>query len=256
MAFRVPFLRTGLRANSSGRLLTTLVLGAASVLGALTACSSTETIVYVKRDAGTKPPTDAAIDLDAGSTPDDASDASKDKAAACASEFGTALTKAFGRFDGTVVAIVQPKDQQCALPNNDHVILQVKGGGAVYRMVVNIQSDFGPDFRVRYTKVDHTLIGGGWAEGWHAPAQLDYVGDLGVHKNANGFTPFTLEDLSVQITADIDIGDKVSVFADSSGGASAHKIHRNLGGDDGAIVLHADSAAPKYLLFHFDTQNF
>ena len=234
------------------------VAGAFVVLSgaSLAACASDSgpSAPATKRDAG---PTqgDATAELDAA-VPDAASDAAIDKAAACASEFGTALTKGFGRFDGTVVAIVQPKDQQCALPNSDHVILQVLGNGAVYRMVINIQSDFGEDPRVRYTQIDHALVGGPWADGWHVPAQLDYVGDLGVHKNANGFSPFTLEELSLKIAADIDIGDRVSVFADTSGGASAHKIHRNLGGNDGAIVLRADSANPKYLLFHFDTQNF
>ena len=68
--------------------------------------------------------------------------------------------------------------------------------------------------------------------------------------------PSSLPELSKKITADIEIGDQVSVYADSSGGASAHKIHRNLGGDDGAIVIHANSGSPKFMLFHFDTQTF
>lgn len=225
-------------------------------LVALGAACTTENIIQLQakpKDGG------KAVADGSGDPPVDAgpqSDGSVDKAAACAVSFGSGLTKASGRLDGTVVAIVQPKDQQCALPNRDHVILQVMTGGDIYRMVINIQSDFGADPRVRYAQLAHPLVGPAWSEGWHVPAGLDYVNDLGVHANQSGFTPYTLEELSPKITADIDIGDKVSVYADSSGGASAHKIHRNLGGDDGAIVLRANSNAPKFMLFHFDTQDF
>jgi hypothetical protein len=58
---------------------------------------------------------DAALDapsLDAG------------KDAACASSFGDALTAAFGRVDGTVVAVVAPGTERCAMPNRDHVIVR------------------------------------------------------------------------------------------------------------------------------------
>ena len=80
---------------------------------------------------------DAALDapsLDAG------------KDAACASSFGDALTAAFGRVDGTVVAVVAPGTERCAMPNRDHVIVQVEFGGAVYRMVVNVLSNGGGQF--------------------------------------------------------------------------------------------------------------
>ena len=227
----------------------------AACIAAMSVGCVTENVIQLQakpKDAGKA----VDSDLDAGDATSATADASVDKAAACASSFGTGLTKAFGRLDGTVLAVVQPKDQQCPLPNSDHVILQVMVAGDVYRMVINIQSDFGTDPRVRYAQVGHALVGSAWSEGWHAPASLDYVGDLGVHADVDGFTPYALPDLAAKIAADIDIGDKVSVYADSSGGASAHKIHRNLGGDDGAIVLHAASSAPKFMLFHFDTQDF
>src|SRR4051794_34872783 len=48
-----------------------------------------------------------------------------DKSAGCASTFGSALTSAFGRIDGTVLAVVKPIDTQCAMPNNDHLVLEV-----------------------------------------------------------------------------------------------------------------------------------
>lgn len=242
------------------RALSSIFVANMVVLSTLSAC--TETIIVnqapsPKKDAGKTTTEDSGTpeDVDA-SVVDTGFDSGYGKASQCASTFGTALTDAFGRLDGVVTAIVQPKDQQCVAPNKDHVILQVRANGAVYRMVVNIQSDFGTDVRVRYAQVNHALVGGSWSEGWHAPASLDYVADLGIHANANGFTPYTLEELSPKITDDIEIGDKVSVFADSSGGSSAHKIHRNLGGDDGAIVLHANSGNPKYMVFHFVTQTF
>lgn len=178
-----------------------------------------------------------------------------DKAAACASMFGDALTNAFGRADGTVLAVVQPEDTQCPLPNNDHVILQITMNGAAYRMVINIESSFG-DPNVRYLEMEHALPAPAWAEGWHTGLTLDYVNDLGLHTTSSGFTPHPLAELSGIVTDAITIGQKVSVYTTSSGGSSAHKIHRNEGKTDGAIVLDPDSAHPKMLLFHFANQTF
>lgn len=177
-----------------------------------------------------------------------------DKAAACAATFGESLTNAYGRLDGTVLAVVQPKDTQCPLPNNDHVILQVTMNGEAYRMVINIQSSFG-DPNVRYLALDHALPPPAWSEGWHTGIALDYVADLGLH-TTSPFTPHPLAELSQVITDAITIGQKVSVYATSSGGDSAHKVHRNEGKTDGAIVLDPDSAKPKMLLFHFANQAF
>ena len=67
-------------------------------------------------------------------------DATTDKSAACASTFGQSLTNAFGRLDGTILAVVFPGNQTCAAPNSTHVVLQVTMGGAAYRMVVNVMS--------------------------------------------------------------------------------------------------------------------
>lgn len=186
-----------------------------------------------------------------GSTPDAGP---IDKAEHCAPAFGQELTAAFGRLDGTVLAVVQPKDTQCALPNDDHVVLQVLMNNAAYRMVINIQSSYGdPD--VRYQALAHTMPAPAWSEGWHPGLALDYVADFGVHTSA-GFTPHPLAELSQVITDAIGLGQKVSVYAESSGGDSAHKIHRNTGKTDGAIVLDPDSASPTVLLFHFANQSF
>ncbi|WP_206079653.1 hypothetical protein [Polyangium spumosum] len=176
-----------------------------------------------------------------------------DKAKDCADTFGDALTDAFGRVDGTVLAVVKPTDTQCAMPNDDHVVVQVLMDGKVYRMVVNVQSSFGdPD--VRYLETSHVLPGPAWAEGWHTGISLDYATDLGV--GAEAFAPFDLPTLSDVIADAIPLGAKISVYAHSSGGASAHKVHRNSGAEDGLIVLDPEGAAPKMLLFRFANQVF
>lgn len=178
-----------------------------------------------------------------------------DKAAMCAADFGQELTNNFGRLDGTVLAVVQPKDTQCTMPNDDHVVLQVTANGAAYRMVINIQSSFG-DPNVRYLAMDHALPVPIWTEGWHIGVALDYATDFGVHSTSAGFMPHPLAELSTIVTDAITLGQKVSVYATSSGGSSAHLIHRNDGLTDGAVVLDADSANPRVLLFHFADQLF
>lgn len=180
-------------------------------------------------------------------------DAGVDKAAGCTGTFGNALTNSFGRLDGTVLAVVQPKDTQCPMPNSDHVILEVTMMGAAYRMVVNVRSPIG-DPNVRFLALPHALPPPAWAEGWHTGLTLDYVADLGVHVGV--FTPYNLTDLSALIADSITIGQKVSVYATSSGGASTHLIHRNDGKADGAIVLDPEAMTPKFLIFHFADQMF
>lgn len=176
-----------------------------------------------------------------------------DKAASCASTFGQALTDSFGRIDGAVLAVVKPTDTQCVMPNDDHLVVQVTMDGAAYRMVVNLQSSYGdPD--VQYLEVGGKLTGPAWAEGWHTGITLDYVSDLGVH--AADFAPHPLMELADLVTDRIPLGQKISVYATSSGGASAHLVHRNGAKNDGAIVLDPESASPRVLLFHFADQSF
>ena len=178
-----------------------------------------------------------------------------DKAKDCADTFGDALTAGFGRIDGTVLAVVKPSDTQCAMPNDDHVILQVTMNGAVYRMVINVESTFGSDPRVSIAEVDKPLSDPPWSEGWHLGVQFDYVQTLGIHYDI--FTPYSLTELSDKIADAITLGSKVSVYAHTSGGASAHMIHKNSAMfEDGAVVLDAASASPRYLLFRFDDQAF
>jgi len=181
-----------------------------------------------------------------------------DKSATCApeSEFGMALTNSFGRADGTITAIVAPTVTTCAWPNDDHVVVQMKMDGKIYRMVVNVLSSFGEDLRVRFATVEHPAIGEPWSEGWHPGVSLDYATTLNLHSDNPAFVPYEMLPLSDRIDGAIELGKTVSVYAWSSGGPSAHKIHRNTGSKDGAIVLDPTGPKPTWLLFHFANQTF
>lgn len=238
-----------------------VTLGSSVVISfalALVACSGTTK----SQPADARAPVEPVVEDDAGETPDasvaDTStvDAAKvDKAAACASTFGKGLTAGFGRLDGVVTAIVKPSDTQCPLPNNDHVIVQVKMKGEVYRVVVNVQSDRpGSDIRVRYLEKAIKLPAPAFSEGWNTGVKLDYVADLGV--KIDDFTPYELTVLSDKVADVIPLGAKVSVYSDTSGGSSSHLVHRNDGTKDGAIVIDPEGASPKALLFAFATQTF
>ena len=200
--------------------------------------------VATSMDGGT--PVDAAI-ADAVAVRDSAA------ASQCTATFGSALTSAFGRADGTLLAILTPEDQQCPRPNGTHVILEVTMGGAAYRMVVNVMSDTAP-FDVAYTELHAPLAGPAWADGWHPGVTLDYATTLGLH--AAAFVPTPTAGLVSTIVTRLSIGAPVSVYATSSGGDSAHLVHRNATDQDGAIVVDPASASPLYMLFRFSNQTF
>ncbi len=179
-------------------------------------------------------------------------DASDDKSWNCASTFGTALTNSFGRLDGTILAVVEPGNDRCAMPNGTHVVLQVTMDGAAYRMVINVLSTSG-DPHVWLGETAAPLAGGAWAEGWHTGVALDYVTTLGVSKTS--FTEADITEAVGRLEDALVIGARVSVYATSSGGASAHLVHRNLTNADGAVVIDPDTA-PRYLLSAFPNQAF
>ncbi len=199
---------------------------------------------------------DVPAQPDARVRDDAAIDGPLDKARACATVFGNSLTNAFGRLDGTVRAVVPPGHPTCPMPNGTHLVLQVTMGDQTYRMVTNVLSDSG-DPRVFFTELDAPLAGPAWAEGWHPGYPLDYASTL--HLTSDQFQPQDMTTLVDLVTARIEPGAKISVFATSSGGAnaaSAHLVHRNLTNADGAIVIGPDTASPHYLLFRFDEQVF
>lgn len=189
---------------------------------------------------------DAAVDaVDAAPLPDG-------KASACASTFGSALTSAFGRLDGTILAVVEPGNMACAMPNSTHVIIEVTANGAAYRMVANVLST-SSDPHVWLDEIDAPLAGDAWAEGWHPGLTLDYVTTLQVAKTA--FTQADQAAAVARFESELVPGARVSVYATSSGGDSAHLIHRNATNQDGAVVLAPDTA-PHYLLTAFPEQTF
>lgn len=219
-----------------------LVLG----LGACSSESPAEPSEGANADAGAAEggPTDAAA------APDVA------VGARCAATFGDALKGPFGRIDGTLLAIVSPGNESCAMPNSDHVIVQVSMNGAAYRMVVNVESNRGNESRVYVRPLAHALPAPAFAEGWHTDAALDYVTTLGVHSTDPEWAPQDIATLVATIEDAVVLDETVSVYASTDGGASAHLVHRNRQDRDGALVLGASSNSPRWLLFHFDEQSF
>jgi hypothetical protein len=190
--------------------------------------------------------------------PPDASppDAGKDEA--CASTFGQALTNAFGRLDGTVVAVVQPGDQRCAQPNSTHLVLQLSMNSDVYRMVVNVSPDSG-DPMIRMRTLDMPMPAPAFSEGWHTGILLDYPTSLNVHSTDAEWQALSVGDATAMISDAIALGTPVSVYATSSGppkADSAHLVHREGGNQDGAIVIDPMGATSHWLLFHFSDQTF
>lgn len=178
-----------------------------------------------------------------------------DKAANCASVFGDALPPGFGRYDGILRAVVPPGHPSCAQPNKDHLVVQIDIAGATYRMVVNVQSDHpDADPAVRMAVLEAPLAGPAYAEGAHVPVGMDYVQSLNMHSTS--FTPHPIAELVTLITAELEIGAPVAVFASGGGGASTHLIHRNAPAEDGALVTHPTAAAATWLLLAFSTQIF
>ncbi|HEY5949036.1 MAG TPA: hypothetical protein VIV40_26270 [Kofleriaceae bacterium] len=174
------------------------------------------------------------------------------KSVNCASTFGNALTDAFGRLDGTLLAVVYPGDERCAMPNATHVIVEITMGGAAYRMVVNVLSTSN-DPHVWLDETFAPLAGEPWAEGWHPGVALDYVATLAVSKAS--FIEANQDEAIGRLDNALAIGSHISVYATSSGGSSAHLVHRNLPNADGAIVIDPDTA-PRYLLSAFPQQQF
>src|SRR5262249_22687904 len=138
------------------------------------------------------------VDTAADAAAPDASVPDAGKDAACASTFGHGLTASFGRVDGTVVAVVQPGDPNCAQINGDHVVVQIRANGGVYRMVVNVLST-GADPRIRIRSLEHALPAPAFAEGWHPGLALDYPSDLGVSSKDAEWAPYAMPDATAHI---------------------------------------------------------
>ncbi len=240
-----------------------LSFAAAAVL--LAAACSSSSATPDPGAAAPPPPTG-----DDGSNPPSPSDAGADapvdapgdapSLGTCVGTFGNALGVGFGRLDGTLVAIVRPVDKTCPEPNSDHIILEVQSMGAVYRVVANVHSDVvQADQRVQHLAITHALPAPAFADGQHLGITLDYVTDLGVH--AGDFTPLDQDPLVATVVSELRVGEPISVYATVGAGHtdSAHLIHRaatTAQGTDGAIVVGANGASPRFILFHFSEQTF
>lgn len=233
--------------------------GAAAIAALVVACSSSESGASGGVPGGGDE--DAAAVDGRGGTDDGAADATADAfkpTGQCAATFGDKLTAGFGRADGIVYAVQKPSDTMCVLPNSDHVIVQMLIESAVYRMVVNVQSDrSGVDPKIRVGTMAHALPAPAFAEGWHLGAPLDYVTTLGAHSTDPSFAPLTLTEATAKIAAEVKVGDPIALYAESGAGRpeSTHLVHRNKANQDGAIVVNP-TTVPKFLLFHFENQTF
>jgi hypothetical protein len=211
-------------------------------------------------DAGARPvKADAGTD-DAGSSSDDAATTIKDAApdvatTRCTTTFGTAVAPNHGRLDGTVRAVILPGDTTCP-SDNDHVIVQIDATGGTYAVWINVESNLPTtvDKVVRVASPSLALPAPAWTNGWHGGLSLDYP-SLGLHSSTS-FTPMAIGSLGALIVSKVPVGARVSAYAYGFNTMDgAHKVHRNLGGDDGALVV-LGTGTPTWLAFHFAGQSF
>jgi len=169
----------------------------------------------------------------------------------CTSSFGHGITSAYGRLDGQLIAIVAPGHHGCN-GDSDHLHLQVQASGAAYDIAITVVDMNGG--MVDYLALDRAPLGDPFVEGWHASATLDYP-TLGVH--ATDFAATSKDMLAADVDAELASANHVSVFASGyTDGTGAHKVHRNSGGTDGALMIRPLSGVARVLLFHFANQSF
>jgi hypothetical protein len=164
---------------------------------------------------------------------------------ACTSNFGNALSAAFGRLDGYLVSIV-PMGTSACNGDGSHVHLQVKVHDEVYDVAVNDGT--------LYDEKDMALPDGPWSEGWHTGIALDYVKSFGLH--AGNFTSATPAAVVAKIESELATANHISVFATGYGPTGIHDVHRKGYGEDGAIVIDPLSPTPHILTFCFSTDSF
>jgi hypothetical protein len=167
----------------------------------------------------------------------------------CTDNFGTALTRAYGRLDGILISIVPPGTGGCNA-DRDHVHLQVRVDGATYDVAVNVGSSGGVD-DVHTTTRELTFPP--WSEGWHPGAIEDYVA-LGVH--AADLPLASRTEITNDLMADLATANHITIFATGYGPDGAHLVHREGGGHDGMIVTQPLSSPAHARLFSFSDQNF
>ncbi|HEX3476404.1 MAG TPA: lamin tail domain-containing protein [Kofleriaceae bacterium] len=171
----------------------------------------------------------------------------------CTGTFGSAMTTAFGRLDGFLVAIVNPNTTTSCRGDDNHIHLQVKVNGRIEDIAVNVESTSGnPD--VDFRTVGAALRGGAWTEGWHPGQTLDYRNSLGV--TSGSFTEETLTQLTASVDNLLASANHVSIFTTGFDATGGDLVHREGSNHDGAIVINPTTSNPTYLLFHFTNQTF
>ena len=204
--------------------------------------------------------TDASFDGPGGPGGTDGAAAASDAATssdgtpmrtACTKVLANKIGQSFGRLDGYLTAITAPGTSPC-FADRDHVHLLVTTTDGSYDIAVNVNDTSGP--AVEFRTLDAALPDGAWSEGWHNGDALDYV-QLGVH--SADFAPVPAAQLASMIASELASANHISVFAKPyTDGTGAHDVHRNSGGNDGALVVRPTDATAHLLLFHFQSQVF
>ena len=169
----------------------------------------------------------------------------------CTSNFGTALSKTFGRMDGYLVAIVPPGNGGCNADSN-HVHLQIKIDGAIYDVAVDVDSPTVEDVHTGTREV--ALPGDPWSEGWHVGGTVVDYPTLGVH--AADLPLGTKSGLVAEFMSDLASANHISVYATGYGSDGAHLVHRNGSGRDGLIVTQPLSTPAHARFLSFTSQSF
>lgn len=184
------------------------------------------------------PPIDVTVDADDG-TP---------MRQPCTNTLGNALTSAYGRLDGILVAIVPPGNGSCNA-DSDHVHLQIQMNGAIYDVAVNVGDSNMDDVHTTTRELALPV----WQEGWHTGVLEDYV-SLGVH--STDIPLGTRAQNAADIMNELATVNHISVFGTGYGPEGAHLIHRNGQGHDGLVVTQPLSTPAHARLFSFTTQAF
>jgi hypothetical protein len=194
---------------------------------------------------------DGAVAIDSGGTRDGIHvDDGAPMRLPCTNQLGNAMTSAFGRLDGYLVAIVPPGGGSCGA-DSSHIHLQVQANGAVYDFAVNVGAPGMED--VHTTTREVTMPGAAWTEGWHPGAIDDYIA-LGVH--SPDLVLETRAQLTSEVTADLASANHISVFATGYGPSGGHLVHRNNSGRDGLVVTQPLSNPSHARMFSFSNQVF
>lgn len=200
-------------------------------------------------DAGSPPPPHAdsgppGPQPDASASPDSAPPSSGDGTPTrqpCTGNFGNALTTTHGRLDGYLVSIVNVGGSSSCNGDSSHVHLQVLMKNSVYDVAVNVDT--------LIAERDIPIPDGVWSEGWHTSDPLDYA-QLGLH-SSDFKQPASQSALAQQIESELANVNHISVFATGYGPTGAHLVHRNGGGNDGAIVAQPLSGQAHLMMFTF-----